>query len=151
MKELWNTTKLIFASIGAAIGWFEGGADSFIYALIMFTVVDYIFGVLRAIAEKKLSSRIGAKGIVKKVGMFLIVGMAHLADVYLLGEGGALRTAIVFFYCSNEGISLVENANVIGLPVPKVLKDALEKIKSKSDEPDDKPKNDKEDNDNGNS
>jgi len=150
MKELWNTTKLIFASIGAAIGWFEGGADNFIYALIMFTIVDYIFGVLRAIAEKKLSSRIGAKGIVKKVGMFLIVGMAHLADVYLLGEGGALRTAIVFFYCSNEGISIVESAGVLGLPIPTVLKEALSQIRKKSGETD--KKNDKsEDNDNGDS
>jgi len=150
MKELWNTTKLIFASIGAAIGWFEGGADNFIYALIMFTIVDYIFGVLRAIAEKKLSSRIGAKGIVKKVGMFLIVGMAHLADVYLLNEGGALRTAIVFFYCSNEGISIVENANSLGLPIPTILKDALSQIRKKSGETDKKNDN-TEDDDNGDS
>jgi len=150
MKELWNTTKLIFASIGAAIGWFEGGADNFIYALIMFTIVDYIFGVLRAIAEKKLSSRIGAKGIVKKVGMFLIVGMAHLADVYLLNEGGALRTAIVFFYCSNEGISIIESAGVLGLPIPTVLKEALSQIRKKSGESDKKNDN-SEDNDNGDS
>jgi len=150
MKELWNTTKLIFASIGAAVGWFEGGADNFIYALIMFTIVDYIFGVLRAIAEKKLSSRIGAKGIVKKVGMFLIVGVSHLADLYLLQEGGALRTAIVFFYCSNEGISILESASVIGLPIPQTLRDALSQIRKKSGETE--KKNDKtEDNDNGDS
>jgi len=149
MKEFWNTAKLIFASIGAAIGWFEGGADNFIYALIMFTIVDYIFGVLRAIAEKKLSSQIGAKGIVKKVGMFLIVGVAHLADLYLLQEGGALRTAIVFFYCSNEGISILESASTLGLPIPQTLRDALAQIKPKSGETE--KKNDTEDKENGDS
>jgi len=104
MKSLWSSAKTIFAAIGAFIGWWlNGNTDNFIYALIVFTSVDYIFGILRVVAEKKLSNRIGARGIVKKVGIFFIIGAAYLADLYLLG--GALRTAIVFFY---KGISKLQ-------------------------------------------
>jgi toxin secretion/phage lysis holin len=90
--------------------------------------VDYTTGVLRAVVEKSLSSRIGARGIAKKVAIFLVVGIAHLADVYLLGDGEALRTAVIFFYMANEGISLLENATAIGLPVPEQLKDVLAQL-----------------------
>ena len=125
MKTIWNCTQAGIATVGGFIGWFVGGFDGFIYALIAFMVVDYITGVLRAILEKKLSSRIGARGIIKKVTIFLIVGVAHLVDVYLLYDGGALRMAVIFFYISNEGVSLLENAASIGLPVPEKIKNAL--------------------------
>jgi len=128
MKEMWLGIKVGFSAVGGFLGWFLGGMDGFIYALIAFVVVDYITGVLRAVIEKKLSSRIGAHGIIKKVAIFLIVGIANLADVYLLHDGGALRMAVIFFYISNEGVSLLENAVVIGLPVPEKLKDALAQI-----------------------
>ena len=114
MKEIWTAIQVGLAGVGGFLGWFLGGMDGFIYALIAFVVCDYISGVLRAVVEKKLSSRIGAHGIIKKVVIFLIVGVAHLADVYLLHDGDALRTAVIFFYISNEGISLLENAAVIG-------------------------------------
>jgi toxin secretion/phage lysis holin len=133
MKTTWYTAQAVFAAVGGFLGWFLGGMDGFLYALIAFVVVDYLTGVMRAVVEKQLSSRIGAHGIVKKVAIFLIVGVAHLVDLYLLGNGEALRTAVIFFYISNEGISLLENAAAIGLPVPEKLKDALAQLHSKKD------------------
>ncbi len=132
MKEYW--IKAIFAVIGGMIGWFLGGVDSFMYALIAFVVIDYITGVLRAVVEKKLSSRIGAHGIAKKVALFLVVGVGHLIDNYLFKiTGTPLRTAVIFFYIANEGISFLENATAIGLPVPKKLKDVLAQLHGKGD------------------
>jgi len=129
MKDIWNWTQTAFAAIGGLLGWYLGGLDGFLYALIAFVAVDYITGVLRAIVEKKLSSRIGAHGIAKKVAIFLVVGVGHLIDIYLLGgEGAALRTAVIFFYIANEGVSLLENATAIGLPVPDKLKGALAQL-----------------------
>jgi toxin secretion/phage lysis holin len=130
MKVLLNS---VFAAVGGFLGFFVGGLDGLLYALIVFVAVDYITGVLRAIVEKNLSSRIGAHGIVKKVAIFLIVGVANMADVHLLNDGSALRTAVIFFYCSNEGISLLENAAVLGLPTPPFLREALAQIKKRSD------------------
>lgn len=130
-----DTIKLFLATIGACLGWFLGDVDGFIYTLIAFVVADYITGVLRAISEKELSSKIGARGIVKKVMIFIIVGIAHLVDMNILTGGqNVLRTAVIFFYISNEGISIIENSSVIGLPVPKKLKDILAQIKEGKDE-----------------
>ena len=135
MKDLWIFIKVGFAGLGGLLGWYLGGLDSFLYALIAFVVVDYITGVLRAVVEKKLSSRIGARGIAKKVVLFLVVGIGHLIDTYLLGNSGApLRTAIIFFFIANEGISLVENATAIGLPVPEKLKGVLAQLHGKDGE-----------------
>jgi toxin secretion/phage lysis holin len=129
MKTIWAWTHTAFAGLGGVVGWYLGGLDGFLYALIAFVVVDYIMGVLRAVFEKKLSSRIGARGITKKVAIFLVVGIGHLIDAYLLGgQGAALRTAVIFFYIANEGISLLENAAAIGLPVPDKLKDVLQQL-----------------------
>jgi len=109
--------------------------DGFLYALIAFVVVDYIMDVLRAIVKKKMSSRIGAQGIAKKVVLFLVVGIGHLIDTYLLGGTEApLRTAVIFFYIANEGISLVDNATAIGLSVPAKLKDVLAQLHGKDEQ-----------------
>lgn len=135
MKEIWTWIQAVIAAVGGVLGWYMGGMDGFLYALIAFSVVDYITGVLRAIVEKKLSSRIGAHGITKKVALFLVVGIGHLIDSYLLnGTGAPLRTAVIFFYIANEGISLLENAAAIGLPVPEKLKDVLAQLHGKEDE-----------------
>ena len=135
MKEIWNWTQTAFAAIGGLLGWYLGGLDGFLYALITFVVVDYITGVLRAIVEKKLSSRIGAHGIAKKVAIFLVVGIGHLIDTYLIsGTGAPLRTAVIFFYIANEGVSLIENATTIGLPVPEKLKDVLAQLHGKDEQ-----------------
>jgi toxin secretion/phage lysis holin len=135
MKAIWTWTQTAFAGVGGVVGLYLGGADGFLYALIAFVVVDYITGVLRAIVEKQLSSRVGSKGIAKKVAIFLIVGIGHLVDAYVLGGSGApIRTAVIFFYIANEGVSLLENSTAIGLPVPDKLKDVLQQLHGKSDE-----------------
>ena len=128
MKEFWNTIQLVFAAIGGWLGYFLGGCDGLLIALVVFVVVDYITGVMCAIADHKLSSAVGFKGICRKVLIFLLVGIANILDVQVIGSGSVLRTAVIFFYISNEGVSLVENAAHFGLPVPDKLKDVLEQL-----------------------
>jgi len=128
MKEIWNWIQLALSAVGGAIGWFFGGMDGLIYALLVFVIADYITGVMCAIADKKLSSEVGFKGICKKVLIFVMVGIGHVMDTYLIGNGEVLRTAVIFFYCSNEGVSMLENAGHLGLPIPAKLKDILEQL-----------------------
>ena len=123
MKLIWNTIQLAFAAVGGFVGWFLGGCDGLLYTLLAFVVIDYITGVLCAVSDKKLSSAIGFKGICRKVLIFALVGIGHILDLYVIGNGSVMRTAILFFYISNEGVSLVENAVHLGLPVPQKLKD----------------------------
>lgn len=130
MKEI----QFIFSTIGGTVGWYLGGVDGFMYALITFVMIDYITGLMVAVLEHKLSSEVGFRGIFKKVLIFALVGIGNMIDIHLLGNGSAIRTAVIFFYVSNEGISIIENAAKIGLPVPKKLLDVLEQIKSKGDE-----------------
>ena len=128
MKEFWSTIQLAFAAVGGWLGWFLGGCDGLLYALILFVVCDYITGVMCAVSDKKLSSEVGFKGICRKVLIFILVGIANALDMYVLGHAGVLRTAIIFFYISNEGLSLVENGAHLGLPVPDKLKEVLEQL-----------------------
>jgi toxin secretion/phage lysis holin len=133
MKEFWTSIQVIFAGIGGWLGWFLGGCDGLLYALIVFVVIDYITGVMCAIADKKLSSATGFKGICRKVLIFLLVGIAHILDVNIIGSGSVLRTAAVFFYISNEGVSIMENAAHLGLPVPVKLKEVLEQLHDRAE------------------
>jgi toxin secretion/phage lysis holin len=133
MKEIWNVVQVIFAAIGGWLGYFLGGYDGFLYALIAFVVIDYITGLLSSILEKHLSSDIGAQGIFKKVVIFSLVGVAHIIDQNIIGDGSAIRTAVIFFYLSNEGISIIENATRLGLPIPEKLRDILEQLKDGGD------------------
>ena len=114
------------------MGWFLEGIDGLLYALIIFVIVDYITGIMVAIINKELSSEIGARGIFKKILIFILVGIAHIIDSRLIGEGSVIRTAVIFFYLSNEGISIIENSTRIGLPVPQKLKDVLAQLHGKS-------------------
>lgn len=134
MKDIWNGVQLTFAAIGGWLGWFLGGLDGFLYTLIAFVVIDYITGLMAAVVEKKLSSEIGFKGIFKKVLIFMLVGIGHILDAHIVGDGSVFRTAVVFFYISNEGISIIENAGRIGLPIPQKLKDILEQLKTREGE-----------------
>ena len=109
MKSIWNTIQLVFSGIGGYVGYFMGGRDGFLYALLIFVIADYITGVLVAIFEKRLSSEVGFKGICRKVLIFMLVGIANVLDVSVIGTGSVLRTAVIFFYISNEGVSLLEN------------------------------------------
>lgn len=133
MKEFWNVIQLVFAAIGGWLGWFLGGCDGLLFALIAFVAVDYITGVMCAIVDKNLSSSVGFKGICRKVLIFLLVGIAHILDAQVIGAGSVLRTAIIFFYLSNEGVSLLENAAHLGLPVPEKLKDVLEQLHDRAE------------------
>ncbi len=128
MKEFWTTIQLVFAGIGGWLGYFLGGCDGLLIALAVFATVDYITGVLCAIADKKLSSAVGFKGICRKVLIFTLVGIANVVDVNVIGDGSILRTAVIFFYLSNEGVSLLENAAHLGLPIPEKLKEVLEQL-----------------------
>ena len=133
MKEFWNTIQLAFAAVGGWLGYFLGGCDGLLYALIAFVVIDYITGVMCAIADKSLSSEVGFKGICRKVLIFLLVGIGNIIDVQVLGSPGVLRTAVIFFYLSNEGVSLLENAAHLGLPVPDAIKTVLEQLHDRAD------------------
>ena len=137
MKEFWNMIQMVFAAIGGWLGYFLGGCDGLIIALVVFVVVDYLTGILCAIADKSLSSKVGFLGIAKKVVIFMLVGVANILDVEVIGTGSVLRTAVIFFYLSNEGISMLENATHLGLPVPTKLKDVLEQIHNRSEEKED--------------
>ena len=132
MKNIIETIQMIFAAIGGWIGWMLGGADGFLYALIAFVVIDYLTGIMASILEQKLSSEVGFRGIFKKVLTFVLVGVAHIIDYYLIGSGSATRTAVIFFYISNEGISILENTAKIGLPIPERLKNVLEQLKEEN-------------------
>ena len=133
MKEFWTTIQLLFAGIGGWLGWFLGGCDGLLIALLAFVVIDYITGVMCAIVDKKLSSSVGFRGIFKKILIFALVGVGHIIDTMVIGTGSVLRTAIIFFYLSNEGISLIENAGHLGLPIPAKLKAVLEQLHDRAE------------------
>ena len=133
MKELWNTAQVIFAAIGGGLGYFLGGCDGLLIALVVFGAGDYVTGVMCAISDKKLSSEVGFKGICRKVLIFLLVGIANILDVQVIGTGSVLRTAVIFFYLSNEGVSLLENAAHLGLPVPEKMKDILAQLHDRAE------------------
>lgn len=136
MKEFWNTIQFAFAAIGGWLGYFLGGCDGLLYALVAFVVADYLTGVMCAIADKTLSSEVGFKGICRKVLIFILVGIANILDVQVIGTGSVLRTAIIFFYISNEGVSLLENAGHLGLPYPEKLKAVLQQLHDRSEKED---------------
>ena len=146
MKEFWNMVQMVFAAVGGWLGYFLGGNDGLLIALVLFVAVDYLTGVMCAVSEvdyltgvmcavsdKTLSSNVGFKGICRKVLIFLLVGIANILDVHVIGTGSVLRTAVIFFYISNEGVSLLENAAHLGLPVPGKIKDVLEQLHDRAE------------------
>lgn len=134
MKEFWNAVQFVFMAVGGWLGYFLGGCDGLLYALIAFVAIDYITGVMCAINDKTLSSEVGFKGICRKVLIFLLVGIANILDLNVIGTGSVLRTAVIFFYISNEGVSLLENASHLGLPVPQKIKAVLEQLHDRAED-----------------
>ena len=128
MKEIWTYMQITITAIGGWLGWFLGGLDGFLYALVAFVVIDYITGLMVAVLEKRLSSEVGFRGIFKKVLIFSLVAVGHIIDSRLIQSEGVIRTAVIFFYLSNEGISILENTAKIGLPIPEKLKAVLEQL-----------------------
>lgn len=133
MREFWNLIHFILTAVGGWLGWFLGGCDGLLIALVLFVVIDYITGVFCAITDHRLSSEIGFRGICKKVVIFLLVGIAQILDVQIIKTGSVLRTAVIFFYLSNEGVSILENAAHLGLPIPEKLKAVLEQLHNRSE------------------
>lgn len=133
MKEFWNTIQIVFTAVGGWLGYFLGGYDGLLYALVVFMIADYITGVMCAAADKKLSSEVGFKGICRKVLILMLVGIANLLDVQVIGTGAVLRTAVIFFYLSNEGVPLLENAAHLGLPIPEKLKEILVQLHDRAE------------------
>lgn len=131
MKEFWNMIQIAFTVVGGWLGYFLGGCDGLIFALLLFVAIDYITGVMCAVSDKKLSSEVGFKGICRKVLIFMLVGIANIIDMQIIKSGSVIRTAVIFFYLSNEGLSLIENAAHLGLPVPDKLKAVLEQLHDK--------------------
>lgn len=133
MRDILNFIQMIISFTGAWIGMFLGDVDGLIIALLVFVVMDYITGVMCAIVDHKLSSEVGFKGIFKKVVIFMLVGVANILDVQVIKTGSVIRTAVIFFYLSNEGISLLENAAHLNLPIPEKLIKVLEQLKEESE------------------
>ena len=133
MKEFWNMIQMVFAAVGGWLGYYLGGCDGLLLALVAFAAADYLTGVMCAVSDRKLSSNVGFKGICMKVLIFLLVGIANILDVHVIGTGSVLRTAVIFFYISNEGVSLLENAAHLGLPVPGKIKAVLEQLHDRAE------------------
>ena len=135
---VWAKIQMAVAAIGGWIGYFVGGVDGLMAALLIFMVLDYITGLMCAIADKKLSSAVGFKGICKKVLIIMLVGVAHIVDLHVVGTSDALRSAVVCFYLSNESGSMLENAAHLGLPIPEKLKSVLAQLHGREDETENK-------------
>ena len=133
MREIVNGLQVTVTVLGAFVGGLIGGLDRLAYALVLFVAVDYITGIMAGIVEKRISSEVGFKGIFRKVVIFILVSIAHIIDSKILGNGSAIRTAVIFFYISNEGISILENAGRVGLPIPKKLIDILHQLNKEDD------------------
>ena len=139
-ETVWNYLQVGFVGIGGFLGWALGGMDGFVYMLITFVVIDYLTGIMCAVVEKKLSSEVGFRGIFKKITIFAMVAVGHMVDTHIIGPVGlvgdyaAIRTAVIFFYLANEGLSMLENSVRLGLPIPQNLKDILTKLHGKEEE-----------------
>ena len=121
--------KTVSGAIGAIIGFLFGEITGLFIAIIALMALDYVTGILCGIAAKALSSEVGFKGLVKKLMVLVIIAVGHLVDTYIIGTGSALMTAVILFFAANEGISIIENAAKLGMPVPKKLRDILEQLK----------------------
>lgn len=128
VEIVWAKIQIFVTALGGWLGWFAGGMDGLMTALLVFAALDYVTGFMRALADRTLSSAVGFKGICRKVLIFALVGVGHMLDTHVVGTGSALRSAVICFYLSNEGLSVLENAAGLGLPVPEKLKNALSQL-----------------------
>lgn len=127
-----NAIKVGLTVVITWIGWLVGGYDTMMVTLLLFMCADYISGIMCGITNKELSSEVGFKGIFKKIMILLLVGVTNLLGQATGIEG--LRYIVISFYLANEGISIIENASILGLPVPQKIKDVLEQLKSNTSE-----------------
>ena len=137
MSKIFNALSLVMAAIGLWLGLFLGPFNGLLIALVCFIVADYITGVASAVINKKMSSAVGFRGILRKVLILAIVGVANLLDVYVLKAGELLRSMVIFFYIANEGLSILENVTECGLPIPKKIREILAQLRDKNDKGED--------------
>lgn len=128
MQNASEWIKVVLAAIGGGLAWFFGPWDVLISVLVGFIAVDYLLGVINAGMKKELSSEIGFKGLLRKVVIFLLVDVGALLDKVMPGGNGAIRAAVCTFYIANEGLSILENAGALGLPLPPKLKGILKQL-----------------------
>ncbi len=136
MSKIQIIIDSIAGAVGAVLGFMYGEVNGLFWALIAFMALDYITGVIVAVIEKRLSSEVGFRGLAKKFLILVFVAVGHIADTYILGGTPAAMSAVMLFYIANEGISIIENAAALGLPVPKKLTNIMEQIKNKSESED---------------
>lgn len=123
-----RTIQGLCAALCSVASFFFGAADQLLLALLGMMALDYLTGILCAFQQKKLSSRVGFRGLTRKLLILLLVSMGHLLDAYVLGGGSLLRGAVAGFYLANEGLSILENAGTLGLPLPDKLVSALQQL-----------------------
>ena len=132
--EVWKSIQAVLTVVGGAIGYFLGGLDGLLIVLLVFMGIDYVTGIMCAIKDKTISSKVGFAGICKKILIIILVGMSNMLDIYVLQTGSMLRTAALFFYISNEGVSILENAGKLGLPIPSKIKNVLAQLHDKAED-----------------
>lgn len=125
--------KYAFGVIGCGCAAIWGELDGLLLALLIFIAADYLTGVIKAVIKKQLSSEIGFKGLLRKVLIMIVVGIANVLDVYVLKNGPIFRSGACLFYIANEGISIMENVAEMGVPFPKKLKEKLLQIEKEED------------------
>ena len=130
---VWAKLQMAIAAVGGWLGYFVGGVDGLMTALLVLMVMDYVTGVMCAVIDRELSSSVG---FFKKVLILMLVGVAHIVDLHVVRSGEALRSAVICFYLSNEGVSVLENAGHLGLPIPEKLKGILAQLHDRIEEPD---------------
>ncbi|MDY4587730.1 MAG: phage holin family protein [Oscillospiraceae bacterium] len=128
-----NIIRTISAAVGAAVGFLFGQLNGLFWAVIALMAIDYVTGVIVAVMNKRLSSEVGFRGLVKKLFILVLIAVAHIVDAQIIGQGAAVMTAVMLFFAANEGISILENAANLGLPVPKKLRDILEQLRKDDD------------------
>ena len=133
---VWAQLQMAIAAVGGWLGYFVGGVDGLMTAMLVLMVMDYVTGIMCAVIDRELSSSVGFRGIFKKVLILMLVGVAHIVDLHVVRSGEALRSAVICFYLSNEGVSVLENAGHMGLPIPEKLKAILAQLHDRMEEPD---------------
>ena len=136
MDNVVDALRIAAAGIGGIVTYIWGPWDALIVALVAMVIIDYITGVIKAAVQGKLSSAVGFRGLLKKVAIFLLVAVGVMVDRVLPAKYEAVRSAVIFFYIANEGLSILENAGELGLPLPAALKKSLEKMQDKEEKPD---------------
>ena len=136
MDNMVDVLRIAAAGIGGIATYIWGPWDALIIALVAMVAIDYITGIIKAAVQGKLSSLVGFKGLLKKVAIFLLVAVGVMVDKIIPATNEAVRNAVIFFYIANEGLSILENAGELGLPLPAALKKSLEKMKDKETGPD---------------